>query len=415
MGPLSRKTHKESKNNKSNDTRFFFQDKDGNANHEKDEKLFFNSEIDYRNNTGLPDELKDNIEKLSGISLDDVKVHYNSSNPIKYNALAYTQGTDIYLGHGHEDNLPHEAWHVVQQRQGKVKPRFKVEDKNANDDVSLEIEASKMGNKAKSGNVPQNKNIQKKNIDYNHRLSKNGVIQRTAIPSSAIILDVNASAETILQKLILTASMTSRQYSTVNWRNMFLGVINQQLMGRRLGVITHSWRDNEGLDANWTVTISFDQVDPRRTSRPTERRNITNASGGTSTNNLGSNQSNTTGSSISVTGGSSSSVGAEVEGISANRGNSSSGTIGLNDAYTTGSSSTSGGSLTSNMQSASTESINRFISTLRVRIDCTAEAAYSNWDIINPVKWGAHLAGRLHESRVYPVGTITYDLPDYNR
>jgi FKBP-type peptidyl-prolyl cis-trans isomerase len=33
------------------------------------------------NNTGLPDNLKSGIESLSGMSMDHVKVHYNSSQP----------------------------------------------------------------------------------------------------------------------------------------------------------------------------------------------------------------------------------------------------------------------------------------------------------------------------------------------
>ena len=68
------------------------------------------------NNTGLPDHLKGGIENLSGISLDDVKVHRNSDKPSQLQAHAYAQGTDIHLGPGQEKHLPHEAWHVVQQR-----------------------------------------------------------------------------------------------------------------------------------------------------------------------------------------------------------------------------------------------------------------------------------------------------------
>lgn len=41
------------------------------------------------NNTGLPDNLKAGVENLSGYSLDDVKVHYNSSQPATVQALAY--------------------------------------------------------------------------------------------------------------------------------------------------------------------------------------------------------------------------------------------------------------------------------------------------------------------------------------
>ncbi|WP_197714561.1 eCIS core domain-containing protein [Nitrosomonas supralitoralis] len=70
------------------------------------------------NNTGLPDNLKSGIENLSGYSMDDVKVHRNSDKPDQLQAHAYAQGTDIHLGPGQEKHLPHEAWHVVQQKQG---------------------------------------------------------------------------------------------------------------------------------------------------------------------------------------------------------------------------------------------------------------------------------------------------------
>jgi hypothetical protein len=78
------------------------------------------------NNTGLPDNLKSGIESLSGISMDGVKVHYNSSQPAQLNALAYAQGTDIHVAPGQEQHLPHEAWHVVQQAQGRVQPTIQV-------------------------------------------------------------------------------------------------------------------------------------------------------------------------------------------------------------------------------------------------------------------------------------------------
>lgn len=70
------------------------------------------------NDTGLPDDLKTSIENFSGYGMDDVKVHYNSGKPAQLNALAYAQGTDIHVAPGQEKHLPHEAWHVVQQKQG---------------------------------------------------------------------------------------------------------------------------------------------------------------------------------------------------------------------------------------------------------------------------------------------------------
>ena len=74
------------------------------------------------NKTGLPDNLKSGVENLSGFDMSGVKVHYDSPKPAQRNAAAYTQGTDIHLAPGQERHLPHEAWHVVQQMQGRVKP-----------------------------------------------------------------------------------------------------------------------------------------------------------------------------------------------------------------------------------------------------------------------------------------------------
>ena len=98
---------------------------------------------------GLPHNLKAKMEAISGLSLDDVNVHYNSSKPSRMQALAYTQGTEIYLGPGQEKHLPHETWHVVQQKQGRVKPTLNKQGMGINDNSGLEQEATIMGEKAK--------------------------------------------------------------------------------------------------------------------------------------------------------------------------------------------------------------------------------------------------------------------------
>lgn len=100
------------------------------------------------NQTGMPDHLRSGIEDLSGMSMDDVNVHYNSSKPAQLNALAYAQGNDIHIGPGQEKHLPHEAWHVVQQRQGRVQPTMQTKDVAINDSPLLEKEADEMGAKA---------------------------------------------------------------------------------------------------------------------------------------------------------------------------------------------------------------------------------------------------------------------------
>ncbi|HZW23890.1 MAG TPA: DUF4157 domain-containing protein [Gallionella sp.] len=119
------------------------------------------------NNTGLPDNLKSGIENLSGMSMDNVKVHYNSSQPAQLNALAYAQGADIHVAPGQEQHLPHEAWHVVQQVQGRVQPTMQMkEGVPVNDDAGLEREADVMGAKAVSvGAVQAKRSIESAPID----------------------------------------------------------------------------------------------------------------------------------------------------------------------------------------------------------------------------------------------------------
>ncbi|WP_423680112.1 DUF4157 domain-containing protein [Undibacterium sp. WLHG33] len=112
------------------------------------------------NNTGLPDQLKSGIESLSGMSMDHVKVHYNSSQPAQLNALAYAQGSDIHVAPGQEQHLPHEAWHVVQQAQGRVRPTMQMKEGTpVNDDAGLETEADVMGAKALQAKAVQLKEI----------------------------------------------------------------------------------------------------------------------------------------------------------------------------------------------------------------------------------------------------------------
>ena len=99
--------------------------------------------------TGLPDNLKAGIERLSGVAMGDVRVHYNSPQPARLNALAYTQGSDIYVAPGQERHLSHEAWHVVQQARGRVRPTMQLKGGvSVNDDEGLEHEANVMGARA---------------------------------------------------------------------------------------------------------------------------------------------------------------------------------------------------------------------------------------------------------------------------
>lgn len=101
--------------------------------------------------SGLPENLQAGMETMSGMDLSDVNVHYNSNKPAQLQALAYAQGNDIHVASGQEKHLPHEAWHVVQQKQGRVQPTTQTNGVPVNDSPSLEKEADLMGAKAVNG------------------------------------------------------------------------------------------------------------------------------------------------------------------------------------------------------------------------------------------------------------------------
>ena len=128
------------------------------------------------NKTGLPDNVKSGVEQLSGVSLNDVKVHYNSPKPAQLQAHAYAQGSDIHVASGQEKHVPHEAWHVVQQKQGRVKATTQMKGKvPVNDDAGLENEADIMGAKAVQIATSVNSGlIQNKSISNNTDVAQLG-------------------------------------------------------------------------------------------------------------------------------------------------------------------------------------------------------------------------------------------------
>lgn len=98
---------------------------------------------DRVNRTGIPDALLQRAEEKAGISFEDVRVHYNSPKPEKVGARAFTQGTHIYIGSGHEDCLKHELGHILQQASGRVPVTKMIDGYAVNDDPVLEREADR--------------------------------------------------------------------------------------------------------------------------------------------------------------------------------------------------------------------------------------------------------------------------------
>jgi hypothetical protein len=84
------------------------------------------------------------VESLSAVSTDDVRVHYNSAEPALVDALAYARGTEIHVAPGEERHLAHEAWHVAQQKLGRVPATGVHRGLAVNDSTELESEANVM-------------------------------------------------------------------------------------------------------------------------------------------------------------------------------------------------------------------------------------------------------------------------------
>ena len=105
------------------------------------------------------------VEAESGVSLADVEVFYRSPDPAKVGADAFARGSRIRVAPGQERHLAHEAWHMVQQRQGRVKPNAIVAGRSANIDAGLEAEADRMGERLQRRTDSSASRIQRSSID----------------------------------------------------------------------------------------------------------------------------------------------------------------------------------------------------------------------------------------------------------
>lgn len=101
------------------------------------------TQVQKPNLTGIPTQMKLDFERRSGLSFDDVRVHYNSDKPARLGALAYTQGNQIHVGPGQERHLPHELGHIIQQKAGPIPVTRKVRGMPINDDPTLETQADR--------------------------------------------------------------------------------------------------------------------------------------------------------------------------------------------------------------------------------------------------------------------------------
>gem|GEM_PF-3321829 len=111
--------------------------------------------------TRMPNGVKSKMESSFGVDFSGVNIHQNSEQSSNIGALAHTQGNDVHFAPGQynpgsqkgQELLGHELAHVVQQRQGRVKPTKQGKGMPINDNPALEKEADEMGIKAAQGKM----------------------------------------------------------------------------------------------------------------------------------------------------------------------------------------------------------------------------------------------------------------------
>jgi hypothetical protein len=201
---------------------------------------------------GLPDPLRTSMEAMSGIALDDVTVHRISDKPVQMQAHAYAQGTDIHLAPGQDNHLPHETWHVVQQKQGRVRATTQLKSgASLNDDAGLEREADRMGAAATTlqSRVKQS-SLSKGAVDHSSDVVQAKLIQRgkpLSRPWFATTFDrISAVADTYLgaQKTYVLRDDIELTDDTIH----VIDASKKYILGETHG--SGSW---EARSRNWTV------------------------------------------------------------------------------------------------------------------------------------------------------------------
>ncbi|MBU9213173.1 DUF4157 domain-containing protein [Burkholderia gladioli] len=193
------------------------------------------------NRTGLPDPLKHGVERLAGVDLSRVRVHYRSAEPARFDALAYAFGSEIHLAPGQEHHLPHETWHLAQQAQGRVAPTVQWKrEVPGNEDAALEREADRMGEAALRPITAADSPPTRARLPTAAR----GVLQRT--PQQALDRLAPSPTKESLARMLATATRIVETFPLVGSRTDTYRTIKAQLAGevRRIDRIVAS----EGVD-----------------------------------------------------------------------------------------------------------------------------------------------------------------------
>ena len=217
----------------------------------------------------LPGDLKTGAENISGIDMTDVRVHYNSEIPSHIDALAYTAGEDIYLGPDQEKHLPHETWHVVQQKQRRVDGGVQAMGRRINTDIGLETEADRIGGILRdNGRKRENGELTK--------LKSNDRTQRKAVSThygsfDFKIYDFHDDAKNQSKSLgteihfMPNSNVTTTKVGLLQATRLTYGkkhILHDPNSASKMSTTTKSKGTSKSKDVGWAIDRGFDYVNP---------------------------------------------------------------------------------------------------------------------------------------------------------
>jgi hypothetical protein len=137
--------------------------------------------------SGLPSDVRSQMEGSLGANFSGVKINANSSKATEMGALAFTQGEELHFAPGQfqpgsqqgQELIGHELAHVVQQREGRVKATGQEKGLAVNTDHSLESEADSMGAKA----AAQLKAAESSSASVGSYTGGSGILQKAEDPT----------------------------------------------------------------------------------------------------------------------------------------------------------------------------------------------------------------------------------------
>jgi hypothetical protein len=179
------------------------------------------SEEEFQGRDKLPLSVLRKMEAFFNADFSDLTIYQNSEKPADMDALAFTEGKDIYFAPGEyrpdsfkgQELIAHELAHVIQQAEGRVRPTGGANGIPINDDPALEREADQMGHLAASFDLPL-----KKEPALSSLSGSGSVIQRQEKEPEYIPIKISFEADISLAELgILAEIQVIGEQVGLNW------------------------------------------------------------------------------------------------------------------------------------------------------------------------------------------------------